>query len=109
MLLLTDWLPRKTIRDADQRAALPDVLRRWVRFALSLRGLDPAWIAPVVDAVDTHLPVFHDAFDDETAWGRAKQVAAALTERGIDLTDRHAVDNAIHQLNSEQLAHRLQP
>ncbi|WP_293010601.1 hypothetical protein [Mycobacterium sp.] len=109
MLLLTDWLPRKTILDADQRAALPDVLRRWVRFALTQHGLDPEWIAPVVDAVDTFLPVFHDAFDDETAWGPAKQIAAALTERGIDLTDRHAVDNAIHQLNAEQLAHRLLP
>jgi hypothetical protein len=109
MLLLTDWLPRKTILDADQRTALPDVLRQWLRFALTQRGIDPDWIGPVVDAVDTYLPVFHDAFDDETAWGPAKQVAAALTERGVDLTDRHAVDNAIHQLNAEQLAHRLLP
>jgi hypothetical protein len=60
-------------------------------------------------AVDTYLPIFHDAFDNETAWGPGKQVAAALTERGVDLTDRHAVDNAIHQLNAEQLAHRLLP
>jgi hypothetical protein len=109
MLLLTDWLPRKTILDGDQRTALPDVLRRWLRFALTQRGINPEWIGPVVDAVDTYLPVFHDAFDDETAWGPAKQVAAALTERGVDLTDRHAVDNAIHQLNAEQLAHRLLP
>lgn len=109
MLLLTDWLPRKTILDADQRTALPDVLRQWLRFALTQRGIDPDWIGPVVDAVDTYLPVFHDAFDDEAAWGPAKQVAAALTERGVDLTDRHAVDNAIHQLNAEQLAQRLLP
>ena len=47
----------------------------------------PEWIGPVIDAVDTYLPVFEDAFDNETAWGPAKQVAAALTERGIDLTD----------------------
>jgi hypothetical protein len=39
----------------------------------------------------------------------ARQVAAALTGRGIDLTDRYAVDNAIHQLNGEQLAQRLLP
>jgi hypothetical protein len=48
-------------------------------------------------------------FDNETAWGPAKQVAAALTERGIDLTDPDAIDNAIHQLNAEQLAHQLLP
>jgi hypothetical protein len=68
-----------------------------------------AWIGPVLDAVDTYLPVFRDAFDDETTWGPAKQVGAALTERGVDLTDWHAVDNAIHQLNAEQLAHQLLP
>jgi hypothetical protein len=73
------------------------------------KRVDPDWIGPVVDAVDTYLPVFHDAFDDETAWGYAKHVAAALTERGVDLTDRHGVDNAIQQLNAEQLAHRLLP
>jgi hypothetical protein len=107
MLLLTDWLPRKSVLDADQRIALPDVLRQWLRFALTQRGIGPEWIGPVVDAVDTYLPVFHNAFDDESSWGPAKQVATALIERGIDLTDRHAVDNAIHQLNAEQLAHRL--
>jgi uncharacterized membrane protein YebE (DUF533 family) len=41
--------------------------------------------------------------------GPAKEIAAARTDRGIDLTDRHAVDNAIHELNAEQLAHRLLP
>lgn len=109
MVLLTDWLPRKSILDVDQRAALPDVLRAWLRFALTQRDISPDWIGPGVDAVDTYLPVFEDAFDNETAWGPAKQVAAALTERGVDLTDRHAVDNAIHQLNAEQLAHQLLP
>ena len=109
MVLLTDWLPRKAILDADQRAALPAVLRRWLRFALTQRDISPEWIGPVLDAVDTYLPVFEDAFDNETAWGPAKQVAAALTERGIDLTDPDAIDNAIHQLNAEQLAHQLLP
>ncbi|TQC46066.1 hypothetical protein EEB14_28245 [Rhodococcus sp. WS4] len=109
MLLLTDWLPRKAVLDADQRNALPFVLRRWLTFALTQQGIDRQWISVVVDAVDTFLPEFHDAFDDETAWGPAKQVAAALAERGVDLTDRHAVDDAIRQLNAEQLAHRLMP
>jgi hypothetical protein len=50
-------------------------------------------------------PSFKDAFDNETAGGPAQQVTAAIPERGVDLIDRHAVDNAIHQLNAEQLAH----
>jgi hypothetical protein len=109
MLLLTDWLPRKAVLDADQRNALPFVLRRWLTFALTQQEIDRQWISRVVDAVDTFLPEFHDAFDDETTWGPAKQVAAALTERGVDLTDRQAVDDGIRQLNAEQLAHRLLP
>jgi hypothetical protein len=109
MVLLTDWLPRKAILDAHQRTALPDVLRQWITFALTQRGIEPRWIVPVVDAVDTYLPVFHDAFDDESRWGPAKEIAAALADRGIDLTDRRAVDTAIHELNAEQLAHRLLP
>ncbi|MFC4114189.1 hypothetical protein ACFO0F_16420 [Nonomuraea zeae] len=109
MLLLTDWLPRKAVLDAAQRAALPDVLRRWLAYALDQRGVDPRWITPVVDAVDTHLREFARAFDDDTSWGPAKQIAAALTDRGIDLTDREAVDDAIRVLNAEQLARRLLP
>lgn len=108
-LLLTDWLPRKAVLDAAQRAALPDVLRRWVAYALGRRGVDARWITPVVDAVDAHLPAFRQAFDDGTSWGPAKQIAAALTDRGIDLTDRQAVDDAIHALNAERLARRLLP
>ena len=64
---------------------------------------------PVVEAIETYLSVFEDALHNETAWGPAKQVAAALTDRGIDLTDPHAIDSAIHQLNAEQLAHQLLP
>jgi hypothetical protein len=107
MLLLTDWLPRKAILDADQRQALPDILRQWLTFALTQRGIDPRWITPVLEAVDTHLPEFRDAFDDHAAWGPAKQIAAALTDRGVDLTDRQAVDDAVRALNAERLAQRL--
>jgi hypothetical protein len=107
MVLLTDWLPRKAILDTDQRQALPDVLRQWVSFALTQRGIDTRWITPVLDAVDAHLPEFHAAFDDHTAWGPAKHIAAALTDRGVDLTNRQAADDAIHALNAERLAQRL--
>ncbi|MFF3671119.1 hypothetical protein [Microtetraspora malaysiensis] len=78
-------------------------------YALDERGVDPRWITPVVDAVDAHLREFRQAFDDHTSWGPAKQIAAALTVRGIDLTDRRAVDDAIRALNAERLARRLHP
>jgi hypothetical protein len=107
MLFLTDWLPRKAILDAGQRRALPDTLRQWLAFALRQRGTDPRWITPVVEAVDSHIAEFRDAFDDRTAWGPAKEIAAALAERDVDLTDKQAVEEAIHALNAERLARRL--
>lgn len=64
---------------------------------------EPDWTpAAAWRAVDVQ-----DAFDDRTAWGPAKEIAAALAERGIDLTDQQAVEEAIHALNAERLARRL--
>jgi hypothetical protein len=106
-LFLSDWLPRKTFLDDDQRAALPDTLRRWLRFALRRREVDPQWIEPVVASVDTFLPEFTAAVDDESTWGPAKQIAAELTARGIDVTDKKAVDAVISELNAARLAQHL--
>jgi hypothetical protein len=106
-LFLTDWLPRKAVLDAEQRAALPEVLRRWLRYALERRGVEPGWIDPVIDAVDAFLPVFKDAFDDTAAWGPAKQIAAELTARGVDLADKEATDEAMRGLTAERLARFL--
>ena len=107
MLFMGDWLPRKAALDAEQRTHLPEVLRHWVRFALDRQGVPPRWIEPVVDEVDASLSEFEEAFDDESAWGPAKSVVAELTARGVDITDRAALDEAIRALNAENLARRL--
>jgi hypothetical protein len=107
MVFLVDWLPRKVALDAEQRVALPEALRRWLRFALARRGVAPEWIEPVVAEVDEHLEEFEEAFDDEASWGPAKQIVAELERRGVDLTDRESVDRGIRQLNAESLATRL--
>ena len=106
-LFLTDWLPRKAFLDDAQRDALAETLRRWLRFALHRRHVDPQWIEPVVAAVDEHLPEYEAAIDDETSWGPAKQIAAELAARGVDLTDKTAVDAVISELNATRLAQRL--
>jgi hypothetical protein len=106
-LFLSDWLPRKAFLNAEQRAALPDTLRRWLRFALHRRQVDPQWIEPVVAAVDRFLPELTAALDDESSWGPAKQIAAELTARGVDLIDKAAVDEVISELNAARLAQRL--
>ena len=106
-LFLSDWLPRKAVLDAEQRAALPEMLRRWIRLALLGRGVDLEWITPVVEAVGTYLPGFAEAFDDTAAWGPAKQIAAELAARGVDLSDQEAVNGAVRALNAEHLARHL--
>jgi hypothetical protein len=106
-VFLEDWLPRKAVLDQKHRTLLPDALKQWVTFALTERGVEEVWIAPVVAAVDAHLPAFRAAFDDEAAWGPAKQISAALAARGVDLTDRDAVDTAVRALNAERLAQQL--
>ncbi|MEU7061178.1 hypothetical protein [Streptomyces sp. NPDC046197] len=57
-VFLGDWLPRKGLLDQAHRALLPAVLKRWVTFALTERGVPTPWIAPVVAAVETHTPAF---------------------------------------------------
>jgi len=107
-LFLGDWLPRKAVLDADQRSRLPETLRAWVRFALHRRGVDPRWIEPVVAAVDDFQPEFSAAFDDKVSWGPAKAIAAALAERGVDLSDRDAVENAVRAINAERHARTIE-
>ncbi|MFF4147743.1 hypothetical protein ACFY0A_42215 [Streptomyces sp. NPDC001698] len=106
-VFLGDWLPRKAVLDQAHRTLLPDTLKRWVTFALTERGVPEPWIAPVVAAVEAYVPAFRAAFDDEEAWGPAKQISSALAARDVDLTDRDAVDAAVRALNAERLAQQL--
>lgn len=103
-LFLADWLPRKAVLSVEQRAGLGEALRRWVRFALERRDVPAEWIMPVVEAVDEWLPEFEEAFDRDSSWGPAKQIAAELAGRGVDLTDRDQVGRAVRELNAERLA-----
>jgi hypothetical protein len=48
--------------EEDQRAALPAVLRAWLEFALTQRGVDRRWVDPVLDAVDAGMEGYEDAF-----------------------------------------------
>jgi hypothetical protein len=106
-MFLLDYLPRKVALDSGQLAAMPEALRAWVRFTGTRRDLDPQWVQPMIDTVDDCLPEFTAAFDDTSSWGPAKQIAAQLTERGIDLTDHDAVEEAISTLNAENLARHV--
>ncbi len=106
-LFLTDWLPRKAFLDDADRRVLPAMLRQWVHFVLTRRGVSDEWIGPVLAAVDEHLPEFEAALDDDAEWGPAKEIAVELEARGVDITDKRAVDKVVSELNAARLAQRL--
>lgn len=103
---LLDWAQRKVLLDPDDIAALPEVLREWVVFALRRKGLAEADIAPVVDAVDE---VAADYLRDAgtAPKGPAAQLLARAMAEGVDLADQEAVGRLIGAYNAERNARRL--
>lgn len=99
-LFMLDFLSRKAMLNAAEIRALPVVLRAWVRFALTKRGLDARWIADAEEAVERFGPEFRRAVTDQRNFGPAKAIANAMLADGIDLTDERAVDEWIADLNA---------
>lgn len=84
---LLDWLPRKaTLDDADIRA-VPDALKRWVRFSGRKKGLAADAIDETVGAVDRFSPDFRRAMRDPSRFGPAKSLEDAVKAEGVDLMD----------------------
>jgi hypothetical protein len=94
-LLLGDLAPRKLLLGADEAAALPAVLRAYVRFSAQRTGLDQALVDEIVAAVDEMEPAFLDRIGDPAVAGPAKTVLAALQARGVDLGDLDALNEAL--------------
>ena len=60
-ILLLDWFPRKIIGEADDLAALPDLLRAFIRFAHAERGIRAELTAETIAAVDEWEPDYQAA------------------------------------------------
>jgi hypothetical protein len=58
-ILLTDWLPRKVVADAEFLGRAPDLLRRFIRFSHAQRGIRPALTDETLRAVDRWKPTAH--------------------------------------------------
>ncbi len=96
-LLLGDLAPRKLLLDRNQAAALPGVVRAFVRFSGERTGLDRTFVAETLATVDEMEPAFLDRIGDPGAAGPAKTVLTALQARGVDLTDVDAINEALQQ------------
>ncbi len=95
-----DWAPRKIALDADGFSLLPDVLAAWIRFVGRRRGIPEEAIADAVEAVYDFADEMMDLSQDTEEWGPAKTISLALQQRGIDPTDRAAMDEFIDEVNT---------
>lgn len=102
-MLLIDLAPRKLLLDPDDAAALPAVLRAFVRFAGGRTGLDTVFINEILAAADEAESEFHDRIGDPGAADPAKAMLAALQARGVNLNDLDAVNATLQELGPMKL------
>src|ERR1035441_7578457 len=81
-----------------RRTSTSVVLHRWLRFAFTQRDIGPTGSAR--SSTRSTLPARLPRCLRQR--NRVGPQNNSPTEPGVDLTDRRAVDNAIHQLNAEQ-------
>ena len=106
-LALTDWFPRKFTLDDVDIERLPIVLRAWLRFTGSERGLSTSAIAEMLAAVDEFEPEYRKAMRDPTRAGPAKSIAMLMASDGVDLADAEAVQQWIDAFNERPEDERI--
>jgi GNAT superfamily N-acetyltransferase len=100
-MLFTDWLPGKAILEPSEIAALPEVLRRFVRFSARRKGLGDELIAETLETVDRVAPGLAAGMADDEHVGPAKQIVKELLAAGVDLTDQAALQRWIDARNAD--------
>lgn len=105
-LCLLDWFPRKVTLDDEELAAVPDALRRFVRYAGRQKGLSRESIAETLGAVDQFESQFRDAMRDPSRYGPAKSIVDEMMRDGVDMTDQDAVAGWIESFNARPLEER---
>ncbi len=74
---MEEWFPRKATADPEAIECLPEVVRRWVRWAARGRGLASDLVEETLAAVDGSERAFQEACRDRSRFMPAKAVAAA--------------------------------
>ncbi len=103
---LLDYLPRKVSLDMSEIRELPRVLRAWVRFALTKRGLAERWIAETEESVGRWKKDFRRAMTDQRQFGPAKTIGNAMVADGVDLSDQAAIDRWLESFNARPMSER---
>jgi hypothetical protein len=106
-LVLTDWFPRKFTLDDEDIERLPIVLRAWLEFTGTERGLSSSAIVEMLAAVDEFEPLYREAMHDPAGAGPAKSIATLMLAEGVDLTDAEAVQGWIDAFNERPEDERI--
>jgi hypothetical protein len=85
---------------------MPEVLRSWVRFALTKRGLEQRWIVEAEAAVDEFAPQFRAAMTDVGEFSPTKRLINTMLADGIDATDAAAMQRWIDAFNAGSIEDR---
>ena len=105
-LVLLDWFPRKVMLEGLATAAVPDALRRFVRYAGRRKGLSEASIADTVAAVDEFEAEYLLAMADTAGYGPAKAIVSAMRSESVDPTDPAAVAGWMEAFNARPASER---
>lgn len=103
-LCLLDWFPRRVTLDDADLAAVPDALRRWVKYSGRRKRLASDAVAETLAAIDEFEPQFREAMHDPGRSGPAKSIVAAMMRDGVDLTDERAMMQWIEDFNERHQA-----
>jgi len=105
-LVMLDWFPRKVMLEGPAIAAVPDALRRFVRYAGRRKGLPEASIADTVAAVDEFEAAYLLAMADTAGYGPAKAIVSAMRSESVDPTDPAAVAGWMEAFNARPASER---
>jgi hypothetical protein len=75
-ILLLDWIPRKIVDDAGHLAAVPELLRAFIRFCHHERGIRQALTEQTLAAVDRYEPEYQRLIRSDRPQGPAALLAA---------------------------------
>ncbi|MDQ1391350.1 MAG: hypothetical protein QOF30_327 [Acidimicrobiaceae bacterium] len=94
-----DWAPRKVVASEDVFTLMPDVLAAWIRFVGRRRGIPEMAVGESIAAVYDYAPEMMELCRNPANWGPAKTIVYGAQERGIDITDRAALNAFIADVN----------
>ena len=96
---LLDWVHERAVLDAQDAAALPDVLAAWVAWAGRRVGLPEPAVAATLDRIDALRGEFARLVGTGERQSPAVRATAQLVAEGVDLADPAAVEEWLAAYN----------